>query len=126
MEEPQDPIDDELDRLLRAARPAPSDRYVAATERRLLGRPVAGRRGRRRLLGALGLSSALAATLVIAGLAGSGPLAPGGDTPSQAGDRCHTVRVKRVEQVGTLVIRDGKPVVVKQPRVVTREVKRCR
>lgn len=98
---------------------------MQATERRLLGRAPRLRRRPRPLLAGLGLSGALAAVLVVAGLVGAGPLAPGGTSTGEAGSRCHTELVTHTRPVGTIVRRNGRVVVTKRPRPVTRLVTRC-
>jgi hypothetical protein len=116
------------ERLLRAARPRPDERFVRRTERRLLGRSPHERRRQRTLVAGAGLSGALASAFVVAGLTGSGPLAgnDGGDA-ARARDRCKTVQVTTTQQVGE-VVRDarGKTKVVIRERPVTRAVTRCR
>lgn len=125
--EPDDRADFEAERLLRSVRPSPRDQFVAATERRLLGCPRGERRSARRpLLAGLGMSGALAATIVVAGLAGAGPLAPGGDSPGHASQDCHTVTVVQPKRIRVIVrgVHD-RPVVVKRVRLIRHTVRTC-
>ncbi|MDX6665182.1 MAG: hypothetical protein QOG68_1388 [Solirubrobacteraceae bacterium] len=120
-----DSPDYDAERLLRAARPQPSEDFVKATERRLLGRAPSPRRRPRPLLAGLGLSGALASVVVVAGLVGAGPLAPEGTTTGKARSLCRTETVTTSRPVGTIVKRNGQVVVTKQRRPVKRLVTRC-
>lgn len=124
----EDTADPELEALLRSARAEPSDSFVAATERRLLGRPRRERHRRRTTPGAaLGLSGALAAVMLAAGVIDSGPLSLGGTDEVHGRESCRQVQVTRVQRVGELVRgADGTATVVMHKRPVTRTVTRCR
>lgn len=120
-------LDPELDALLQDARPRPDQRWVAATERRLLPehrewfqwRPAPALR-----MGAA-LAVVLAALLLALSLFGSSPFdGTGGDV--KAGDECRTVKVTRVERVPNVVEdADGEPRIVYRRERVERFVERC-
>jgi hypothetical protein len=117
---------EDLARVLRATRPQPSDAYVSETERALLGRPARPADGRR-IFAALGFSGGLAAVLLVAGLTGGGPLAPGGNEQVRAIQDCQTVLTTRIQPVREIVKQaDGSTVVVTREQPVARVVRRCR
>ena len=122
------PHDDDLqaERLLRAARPQPDERFVAGLEQRLLGRPARARGGRLRTLAvAFGATGALAATALGLTLAGQGPLAGSGEVV-RAKDDCRMVRVWRVERRPVLVQADGQARIRYERVRTSRLVRRCR
>ena len=94
-----EPIDPEMDALLRRARPEPDGAWVHATGERLF----APRRTSRPVwrLGAA-FAGGLAAFATVLSLAGVGPLA-GGDQTVNAKDDCRAVTVTRVQRVPSLV-----------------------
>jgi hypothetical protein len=127
MAAPHEHGDPELERLLRCARPEPDERFVAAVERRLFGRPPARGRSRLRTLTvALGATLALAAAAAILALAGAGPFGKEGDAV-RAKDDCRMVRVTEVRRKPVLVEgRDGRATIRYERTRTSRLVKRCR
>lgn len=116
----------EAEALLRRARPVPSEATVSAMEQRLLGRSQAARRRPRLALAGLGFSGALAAVVVVAGLAGVQPWTAGDDRAGARQD-CVVSTVTTTTPTGTIVEgEDGQPRVVTVPEPQTREIKRCR
>lgn len=116
--------DEAIERLLRAAAPAPDVRWSAELERRLVPSGSA-RAPRWRLM--LGATTGLAAALVAVTLAGAGPLASNGGDPARAKPGCETVYVTEMRPTGELRRdADGNVRVetVRQP--VVREIERCR
>lgn len=124
---------DHVEALLRASAPAPATAWEAQLERQLLapgGARSMARLGQRstarRLITATATAGALAAVVVVAGLAGGGPLAPDGGDGARAKPGCTTIYVTEVEKVGEVVRRaDGKVTVEGTKRPVTREQQRC-
>ncbi|MFT4034155.1 MAG: hypothetical protein QM679_01105 [Patulibacter sp.] len=122
-----DRVDAELDALLRAARPAPSLAWRAATRRALLPERAARRRFIPQMRPAAAWATAgLGAVVAAVALAGGGPL-NSSDDAARATTGCHTVYVTKVAPVGEL--RRGADGVVRvetaQRPVVTAE-QRCR
>jgi hypothetical protein len=116
---------DDVDELLRAARPEPRAEFVRELEARLLARR-APRRPRTLALG-LACAVALAATVLVLGVAGALPLHLSGDEPATATDECETVLVQRTERRPVLVVtRAGELRVRYRTAQVQRPVKRCR
>ncbi len=121
---PNDDVDDALVALLRRARPEPEAGWSRATERGLF---AAAERRRRERLTAFGAAGGLALAVIVAGLAGGGPLAIDGGDAAKAKPGCETVYETRVESVGQVVKRaDGKVVVQSTKAPVQRQVERCK
>jgi hypothetical protein len=124
---PPEHLDPELDALLRERRPMPDQRWVAATERRLLPEPRVRWRWRPSPVLRMGAALAVALTFVVLALSlfGGGPLgASTGDV--KAGDECRTVTVTRTERVPAIVEDStGEPRVVYRRERVQRPVERC-
>lgn len=123
--------DDRMDEvtagLLRATRPEPREDWVHATEARLVGRSARAGRRVTALVGALGLSGALAGVFATASLLGGGPLTLDGQQDVRAKQDCRTVDVTRTQKAGQLVEQpDGTTTVVNRDRTVTTPVRRCR
>lgn len=117
---------EEAARFLRATRPEPDPHFVAETERRLLGR-APRTRARRPLVAAFGLTGAAAAVMLVASLAGSGPISINGQDDVRARDNCRTVQTTTDQREGKLIERaDGTTTVVTTSRPVTRSEERCR
>ena len=118
----------DLERLLRAARPAPPASFVRELERSLAERSARRRDRRRpRRLGAgLGLAAGLAVVGVWLAVAGLLPFASSGDR-AQAGRECRIAWVERLER-GSFFVRgsDDKPRVRYRLELVQRPVRRCR
>jgi hypothetical protein len=116
-----------MERLLVAARPVPSERFVERTERRLLGRRQRHRWHRpQRGLGAMMAAVAGVATaIVIVTLAGTGPLASGGNDEVKAKDDCRYVAVTRTVPRPVVTTHNGalQLSMVPERRIV--RVKRC-
>lgn len=113
--------------LLRSARPASSMPFAANLERDLFPEKaqVAQRSTRFGVLA--GAAGGLAVVLVIAGLAGGGPLISGGSDAAKAKPGCTTMYVTRVEPVGGVVRKaDGTVTVETARKPITREQQRCR
>jgi hypothetical protein len=119
--------DQQLESLLRSARPTPDPRFRGDLRRKLEGdAPLVGLRpwwrpSRIRLVAA----AFLAAGATIASLAGAGPLSSSNDRV-QARDDCRYIAVSRIERVPRLVTKNGREQVVYDRKLVTRQVKRCR
>ncbi len=119
-----DGLDEDAERLLIAGRPRPDDAFMEKLELRLMGHRA--RRPRRApLAAALGLTGSLAAIMVVAALAGSGPLASDGEQPARAKQNCTTSTVTRTRPEGELLLKNGKATVVERDRAVTRTVQGC-
>jgi hypothetical protein len=119
--------DEGVERLLRASRPEPDPEFVESVRRRLFGRHASERPAARRplLVGAVA-TAGMACAALVAGLAGSGPLALSGQGSSRASDHCRFVRVERRERVPVVVTsRDGTQTLAFRTRSVERRVKRC-
>lgn len=119
-----DSPDPDAERLLAVARPCESVAFRAATERKLFGPGRAPRARRpRTLAAAFGLSGALAAAALIAGLTGAGPLDPGGSSEVRAKQDCRVLTVVRTQPEGQIVEKNGVPTVVggdaRTPRTIT-------
>jgi hypothetical protein len=119
---------EDLERLLRAGRPAPRPDFVRALERKLMPR----RSPRRRLqlqvaIAGVGLAAMLAAMVIALSAAGLLPISLGGGSRAQAERDCRIVMVERTERVPRFV-RDSKGVLMLRydTRVVSRPVRRCR
>ena len=124
MPEPTDPW---VERLLTESRPTPDRHWERDAERALLTKAARRPVLRRPLVLAGGLSGALAAGFVTAGLVGGGPLSPSGADSVIAKPDCTWVKVRTVETVSRLVVgADGEPQVVTERTPATRSVKRCR
>lgn len=133
MDQPDlDPRDAAVEQRLRAARVEADPAWRATLERRLLGRPARRRRlwpaapaRRPAFVGALA-AVALATVVLVASLAGAGPLGSGGSDKVKAGDDCHYV-TKHVRAPVARVVGDGHggTRVVVRHRVVERQVKVC-
>lgn len=120
-------LDPDVERLLVAARPTLDEITMGRIERTLLGRSSTSRRSRRVFGGALGLSGALAAVVIVATLSGSGPLAAGGGDDAAAREDCETRTIgARTQPEGQLVLKNGKPVVVDRGERSTPTVQDCR
>lgn len=120
-----DEPDPDVERLLVAGRPSAGDDFFDALEGRLLGRRRIPSRPRGTVAAGLGLSGALAGVMVVAALAGSGPLAPDGEEPVRAKEDCKTSTVTRTVPEGEVVLKDGTPTVIERDRSVTQTVRDC-
>jgi hypothetical protein len=111
---------------LRRARPQPRPEFVAALEERLFPAPEPRPLLRRRALFAgVATAGGLAVLTLAFGLAGGGPLGSN-ETPS-AGQDCRSVTVKeRVRVREPFVDQQGRLRVRTVPRLVERQVERCR
>jgi hypothetical protein len=123
------PPDDEAERFLSAARPAPRDNFVHSLESSLFDSPPAQSRRaawyRRPLLTAGAVSAALAAVALLLGLFGMSPLGAGGDDPAAAGE-CRTTTEARWVNRPTLELgADGQFHTKHRRQKVLVEVKRC-
>jgi hypothetical protein len=87
----------DLERLLRAARPAPPAAFVCELERSLAGRPAKkpDRRRVRVLVAGSGLAAGLAAVAVLLAVAGLLPFTSSADR-ARAGEDCRITRVERI------------------------------
>jgi hypothetical protein len=126
------PSPEELEQLLRAARPAPREEFVSELERSLpLHRPHrperVRRHGRFRLaVGAATLATGLAVVALLLSIVGLLPFG-GGDRAARAGRECRTVTVEKRERVPVFVRdKNGNPTVRYELRTVPRLVRRCR
>jgi hypothetical protein len=127
-----EPLDQEIDAVMRRSRPVPDARWVGELEQGLLPTLLPTRIPSVALfrlphfrLGAV-VAAGLAALLLALGLAGVGPL--GGQAHTvRAKDDCEKVQVTRVERVPIIVVgRNGKERLVTQPQQVRRYESRCR
>jgi hypothetical protein len=124
---------DDLERLLRAARPAPPAAFVCELERSLAGRPARKPDSRRVrvLVAGSGLAAGLAAVAVLLAVAG---LLPSGLLPftssagrARAGEDCRITRVERIVRRPYFVRdREGEFQVRFRVERVPRLVRRCR
>ena len=133
--------DADVERVLRASRPAPDPSWQQGLERRLLTmaaprderptsagrrRLAAGTRWLKRPLVVGGAAAAGLASFIFAlGLAGAGPLSTQSDPVVEAEDDCRYVAVRRTERVPRLIVRSGQPAIEYDRRVVRRRVERC-
>lgn len=118
---------EDAERLLVAARPVAREQFVASTESDLFGRRARGRRAPRAAIAAFGISGLVAAVFLVAGLAGSGPIAPGGSDEVRARQDCQTTTVRRAKPVGEVrADPSGQATVVTRDRLVPEAVRRCR
>ena len=121
---------DDLERLLRAARAAPSEAFVCELERSLVGRPARkpdrGRVRVRVLVAGSGLAAGLAAVAVLLAVAGLLPFTSSAGR-ARAGEDCRITPVERVER-RPYFVRDGEGNFEVRFRVerVPRLVRRCR
>lgn len=135
----RDPSDIEPERLLRAARVPAAPAWRTALESRLFEAQIPHRRSwtgarqalrarprRPALAGALA-AAALAAIVLVASLAGAGPLASDGSDAVKAGDNCRYV-LEHVRAPVARVVGDGRggTRVVVERRLVTRRTRHCR
>jgi hypothetical protein len=127
------PSPDELERLLRKARPDPSPDFIRALEASLV--PPPERRTARKGLAshwriaatACAFATALIAIGIVLAIAGALPFGVGAGKNAQAGQDCRTVTVQRRERRARLVQdRHGKLRVRYHTELVRRPVKRCR
>jgi hypothetical protein len=124
-----EPATEDLERLLRAARPTPRPEFVRELEAALPGR--VGRRpplrARRRVLfTATGFAGALAGLALLLGVAGVLPVSSQRGQPAQADDPCRTVIIERRERQPVFEKGpDGEIRLRFVPTVVPRPVKRC-
>lgn len=117
-------VPEDMDRLLRAARPDPRSDFVDALERRILPEP----RQRRtpRLVAAFSMVAALGSVLALLGIAGALPSLFRSERPASAKDDCRIVIVKRIERRPHFVTgRDGQLHLKYQRQPVRRPVRRC-
>ena len=96
---------DDMERLLREAKPEPRREFVEAIETELLSE----RRRHRlpRLVAAGATVTALGIVMTILGLLGTSPARLGGDRPAKAKDDCRTVMVERVERRPYVAVGQG-------------------
>lgn len=121
-----DARDEQLEQLLRRATPAPSTAWKHETERALLPARRGAFAGHRRLGLLASATGGLAAVVVVAGLAGGGPLAADGGDDARAKPGCTTVYVTKAEQAGRVVQDPDGTVRVETARApVTRAEQRC-
>jgi hypothetical protein len=119
---------EDLERLLRAGRPAPRPDFVSALERGLIPRsPRSGRARMRVAIAGVGFAFALAGMVIALGAVGLLPIQLGGGSGAQAERDCRTVMVQRKERVPSFV-RDanGEITVRYHTQTVSRPVRRCR
>jgi hypothetical protein len=126
------PSPEELERLLRAARPAPREEFVSELERCLplhrseRVRPPRRRRRFRLAIGAVSLATGLAFVALLLSIVGLLPFGEG-ERPARAGRECRTVTVERRERVPVFVRdKEGNPTVRYELRTVPHLVRRCR
>jgi hypothetical protein len=119
---------DDLERLLRAARPAPPAAFVCELERSLAGRPARkpDRRRGRVLVAGSGLAAGLAAVAVLLAVAGLLPFTSSAGR-ARAGEDCQITRVERIER-RPYFVRDSEGNFEVRFRLerVPRLVRRCR
>lgn len=96
-----EPIDAELDALLRRARPQPEGAWVRTTGEQLFAGQT-GRRSRPALKLGTVFAGGLAAFATALSLAGVGPLATG-DQTVDAQDNCRTVTVTKLQRVPSIM-----------------------
>lgn len=118
---------DDLERLLRLARPAPREEFVRELARSLpRQRTERDRRQLRVLAVGWGLASALAVVALALSVTGLLPLTSG-SSPAQAGRNCKTMIVERSARKPYFVRgRNGTIHVRYRVEIVPRFVKRCR
>jgi hypothetical protein len=119
---------DDLERLLRAARPAPPAAFVCQLEHSLVGRPVRkpDRRRLRVLVAGSGLAAGLAAVAVLLAVAGLLPFTSSAGRAA-AGENCRTMQVERSEPLPYFVRgSEGEFQVRFRVERVPRLVTRCR
>jgi hypothetical protein len=119
---------DDLERLLRSARPTPRPEFVRDLERSLpLRRPPRERQRLQVALAGVGLATALAAVAIVAALAGLLPFSQGSASRTQAKPNCERVVVERRERRAYFVVdRNGDIRVRYRVETVPRIVNRCR
>jgi hypothetical protein len=122
------PTPDDLERLLRTARPAPRPAFVRELERSLVPPRAERRRVRVRVvLAASGFAAGLATLAILLSVTGLLPLSSGGGRPAQAAPTCYTVLVERRVRMPYIVRdRHGELTVRYHMRMVPRPVRRCR
>jgi hypothetical protein len=96
---------DDMERLLREAKPEPRPEFVEAIETQLL--PERRRHRAPRLVAAGAMVAALGIVVTILGLLGASPARLGGDHPAKAKDDCRTVMVERVERRPYVAVGQG-------------------
>jgi hypothetical protein len=117
-----EPVEPDIDALLRRNRPEPDAAWVRVTGERLFP-------ARKARVPALALGGAFAAAVALVAtvlaLAGVGPLG-GGTGPVEAKDDCRTVTVNRMQRVPSIVdSRSGAPRVVMTRKPVRITERRC-
>jgi hypothetical protein len=119
---------EDVERLLRTARPAPPPDFVRELEARLPhARPARARRRPRALLAATGLAGALAVTTLLIAVTTGLPVGSHEQTPAQAKDGCRTIVVERMQRQATIRRgRDGELHVRYHQVPVPQRVTRCR
>jgi hypothetical protein len=127
------PSTDELEHLLRAARPVPPADFARALENALLPRPAPVKwRDRwaprwRLAVAATGSAIALLAVAAVLGIAGALPFSVGAGKNAEAGQDCRTVMVDRRERQAYFVRgRNGRVHLRFRTALVRRPVTRCR
>jgi hypothetical protein len=118
---------DDLERLLRAARPAPPAAFVCDLERSLVGRPPRqpDRRRLRVLVAGSGLAAGLAAVAAVLAVAGLLPFTSSAGR-ADAGQNCRTIQVERIERHPYFVHAGDRGLQVRfQVERVSRQVRRC-
>jgi hypothetical protein len=116
----------DLERLMRAARPAPRPGFVAELERSL--RTSTAKRRRRVppvLVAGAAFAVVLAALVIAMSFSGVLPFTSGG-SPARAGEDCRNVVIHPTERRAYFVRVDGEWQVRYRNEVVRRVVKRCR
>ena len=122
------PPDDEMEKVLHAARPVPREDFLRSLESSLFDPPAKAHRApwfRRPLLTAGAVSAALAAAALLLGLFGLSPLGAGGDDPAAAGDCRTTTEVRWVNRPHLEMGDDGQFHVQHRRTKLLVEVKRC-
>jgi hypothetical protein len=117
--------DEELESLLRAARPDPPDAFVDRLERRLLSRaPVRRTHQWRRWAALLGASSAAAGVLLAFALAGANPFQSDSTVGAESG--CRTVQATVTVATSEIVAdANGRPTVITRHHRAVRPVTKC-
>jgi hypothetical protein len=119
---------EDLERVLRSARPTPRPEFVRELERSLPVRRAEHQRRRLRVAFAgVGLATALAVVAIVAAIAGVLPFSSGSAHRAQAKPDCQRVVVERRERRPYLVVdRNGDIHVRYRVETVPRLVNRCR
>jgi hypothetical protein len=112
-----------IEACLRGGRARPSAGFTNELEEQLLGAPRREPGRRPVFVGALAVAGMTFAVLTL-GLVGAGPVAPGGETPGEAGSDCPDSAAKRV-LFPVVDVERGQPVVRLHEVVAQRDAGRC-